>query len=64
MRKTGKDTLFEEERLTEWFKRGREKRKEAKGLLQRHCRHGFQLVEKTNKGYLQICAKCFNTLFV
>jgi len=62
MRKSGKGTLFEEDRLTEWFKKGREVRRVKK--LWQHCRHGFQVVEKTNKGYLQICAKCFRTLFV
>lgn len=62
MRKSRKDTLFEEERLTEWFRKGRKLRKD--GRLWQHCRHGFQICEATNKGYLQICCKCFRTLFV
>jgi hypothetical protein len=46
-----------------WYQRGRELRKSNRGALQRHCRHGFQVVEETDKGFVQICAKCFNTTF-
>jgi hypothetical protein len=61
-RKLPTEIVFEEERLTEWFRKGRIARKVSK--LQQHCRHGFELVEVTNMGYLQICCKCFRTLFV
>jgi hypothetical protein len=57
-----KEVLFDEERLVEWFKKGRFARKAAG--LQKHCRHGFHIVELTNIGNLQICCRCFRTLFV
>lgn len=64
MRRRTEQLVFDEERTTEWFRKGRLHRKEGKGLLQRHCRHGFQLVEHCNIGHLQICARCFRTLFI
>jgi len=52
--------LFNEERLTEWYKKGRKMKRD--GQLSKHCRHGFQIVELTSIGFLQICCSALRAV--